>query len=221
MPATLYGANVSPFVRKVRIYLAEKAINHEIEPINPFDPPADYRDISPLGKIPAWRDGDVTLADSSVICLYLERTHPQPALYPADNYAWARALWFEEFIDAGFVPKAGGNIFFPLIVAPRLMNQPVTDEVRAGVEKSLNEEIRPMWQYLEDELGDNEFFVDNRLTMADIAIASIHVNLDHAGIRVGAEQPRLAAFVERMFNRPSISALLSEERPMWAASSTP
>jgi glutathione S-transferase len=82
MPATLYGANVSPFVRKVRAYLALKGIDYTLEPVNPFDPPAGYRDISPLGKIPAWRDDDVTLADSSVILLYLERRHSTPPLYP-------------------------------------------------------------------------------------------------------------------------------------------
>lgn len=217
MPATLYGANVSPFVRKVRVCLAEKGLEYIHEPVNPFDPPADYRAISPLGKIPAYVEGQVTLADSSVICSYIERTHPQPALYPADDYAFARALWFEEFIDSGFMPKAGGGVFFPLVVGPMMMKQPVTAEIRAAVDKSLAEEITPLWQYLESELGDKEFFVDNTLSIGDIAVASAHVNLYHAGVDVDpASFPKLAAFIERMFARPTLQSLIEEEREMWS-----
>ena len=166
MPATLYGINVSPFVRKVRAYMAEKGLAYDLEIINPFEPPADYRDISPLGKIPAYKDGDKILADSSIICIYLERTHPTPALYPSDDYGYARALWFEEYMDSGFVPKAGGNVFFPLVIGPKMMNQPVTAEIQAGVDKCLAEEIQPMWQYLDKELGSNDYFVGNQLSIA-------------------------------------------------------
>src|SRR5512143_38503 len=90
---TVYGANASPFVRKVRVVLTEKNIPYELEPVfpGPMAPP-EFRTLSPLNKIPAFRDGDRTLADSSVICAYLERTHPTPALYPSDPYEYARAL---------------------------------------------------------------------------------------------------------------------------------
>ena len=96
MSLTVLGGNVSPFVRKVRVVLAEKGVDYELESINPFAAPDNLREISPLGKIPAFRDGDRTLADSSVICAYIERTHPSPALYPTDAYDYARTLWLEE-----------------------------------------------------------------------------------------------------------------------------
>lgn len=217
MTYQVYGTSVSPFVRKVLVYLAEKEIPFENVPVNPFSPPDDYREISPLGKIPALRDGDKTLADSSVICQYLERKHASPAMYPSDDYDYAQALWIEEFIDGGFVPKAGGNVFFPLVVAPKMMQQPVTDEVRAAAEKSLSEEIQPMWAYLESEIAGKDFFVGNTLSIADIAVASIHVNLYHAGVDVDATTlPNLARFVQTMHARPSFAALISEETPMWS-----
>lgn len=181
------------------------------------DPPASYREISPLGKIPAWVDGDVTLADSSVICLYLERRHPRPPLYPADDRAYARALWFEEYIDGGFMPKAGGGVFFPLVVAPMMMKQPVTPEVRVAVDKALNDEVRPMWHYLDEALGEREYFVGDALSIADIAVASAHVNLYHAGVDVDEDAfPRLAAFVGRQFARPALAALIAEESATWS-----
>lgn len=217
MTATLYGANVSPFVRKVRIVLAEKGVAYDHVPVNPFDPPADYRRISPLGKIPAWQEDGRTLADSSVICAWIERRHPETPMYPADDYDYAQALWFEEFIDAGFMPKAGGSVFFPLVVAPMMMNQPVTDEVRAAVDKALAEEIAPMWAYLDDAVSGREFYVGDTLTIGDISVASAHVNLYHAGIDPDpAAYPALCAFLERMFARPSLRNLIDEETPDWS-----
>src|SRR5439155_18137296 len=62
---TVYGVSASPFVRKVRVVLAEKRVTYELEPIVPVNVPSEYRQISPLGKVPAFRDGDRALADSS------------------------------------------------------------------------------------------------------------------------------------------------------------
>jgi glutathione S-transferase len=101
---TLYATLGSPFVRKVVVALGEKGIAFDHDPVLPFGPNPEYRKISPLGKIPAFRDGDRTLADSSVIIAYLERTHPEPALYPSDPYQFARVPWFEEYGDGGLSP---------------------------------------------------------------------------------------------------------------------
>ena len=54
----LFGANVSPFVRKVKVVLAEKNLPFEQQQTAPFPPTAEYRKISPLGRIPAFQDGD-------------------------------------------------------------------------------------------------------------------------------------------------------------------
>ena len=216
MPYKLFGLSISPFVRKVLVTLAEKGLECEVDPVNPFSPPDDYRDISPLGKIPALQDGDKTLADSSVICTYLERRHPTPSLYPSDDYDYARTLWLEEFMDGGFVPKAGPGVFFPLVAAPIMMDQPVTPEIRAQAEKCVHEELEPMWDYLEQELANQEFFVADTLSIADITVASIHVNLYHAGVDIDPERwPGLAAFVERMHARPSFKAIIDEEMSVW------
>ncbi|VFT05213.1 glutathione S-transferase [Pseudomonas aeruginosa] len=48
MSLTLYGAPLSPFVRKVRLLLAEKGLDYQLEAIAPFGQPAWYREISPL-----------------------------------------------------------------------------------------------------------------------------------------------------------------------------
>ena len=212
----LLGVNVSPFVRKCRIYLGEKGIAYTHDAVNPFTPPPNYKDVSPLGKIPALIDGDKSLADSSAICVYLERCNPTPALYPADNYDYARALWLEEFIDSGMIPFAGPLVFRPLVLTPMMTKQPVTKEIKAEALKVVETSIHPMWDYLEQELASNQFYIGNVLSIADLAVASGHVSLRHAGVEPDAKRwPKLAAFLQRMYTRPSFAALLAEEGPRW------
>ena len=212
---TVYGANASPFVRKVRVVLAEKNIPYDLETVFPVNVSAEFRKMSPLGKIPAFKDGDRVLADSSIICAYLERTRPEPALYPTDPYEYARALWFEEYGDGGMTPVSGAKIFFPRIVAPRFMNQK-TDE--AAVQKAIDEDLPPLFNYLEGEVkpSGGDFLVGNRFSIGDIGIATQFVNLRHAGVGVDEKRwPKLARYVAGMHARPSFKALIEEEAPMF------
>jgi glutathione S-transferase len=212
---TVHGVNASPFVRKVRVFLAEKKIPYDLDPVLPFNVSAEFKKISPLGKIPVYTDGDVTLPDSSIICAYLERVHPNPPLYPSDPYECARALWFEEYGDGGLAPVAGTKVFLEKVVAPRFLNRP-TDE--ALVEQALKEELPPMFDYLESQVGDGEGIVGGSFSIGDIGIATQFVNMRHAGVRVDAARwPKLAAYIDRVHSRPSFKALIEEEEPMFSS----
>ncbi len=206
---TLYGVGLSPFVRKVRVVLAEKGLAYDHDPVIPFTASPEFKQMSPLGKIPAYRDDKGVLCDSSIIAAYLERTTPQPALYPTDPYEYARALWFEEFGDGGIVPIAGPKVFFQRIVGPRFFNQP-TDE--AVVEKALTEELPPLFDYLESQLK-GDWLVGSQFSIADIGVASPFVNMRHAGASVDAARwPKLARYLARVHERPSFKALIDEDR---------
>lgn len=209
---TLYGAAASPFVRKVRIVLDEKGIAYEHDPVIPFNVSDDYRKISPLGKIPAFRDGDKTLADSSVICAYLERAHPTPALYPSDPYQYARALWFEEYGDGGLVPIVGPKIFLQRVIRPMFFGQATEEEV---VKKAVEEELPPLLAYLEDQIS-GPYIVGDQFTIGDIGLITQFVNLKHSGFGVDAGRfPKLAKYVDNLFARPSIKKLIDEESAMF------
>jgi glutathione S-transferase len=210
---TLYGAIISPFVRKVRVVLAEKGIAYDLDPVIPMSAGPDYRKIHPLGKIPAFRDGDRTLADSSVICAYLERTHPEPSLYPKDPYEYARALWFEEFADGGLVNIIGAKIFFPLVVAPRFLGK---EPDKAGADKAVAEDLPPLFDYLEGELGNAPMIVGTHFSIGDIGLATHFVNFKFAGYKVDAARwPRLAKYIDGVHARPSFAKIIKEERDMF------
>jgi glutathione S-transferase len=216
MSLVLLGGSVSPFVRKVRIVLAEKGLEYQHEQVNPFSPPPGYREISPLGKIPAFKDGDRTLCDSSVICAYLEKKYPTPALYPSEPYEYARALWFEEFMDGGVVPLVGPKVFFPLVLKPLLAGKPEPDPADVEAATKTWEEAGALFEYLEKQLGDREYFVGGQLTIADISVASILVNPRHAGFAPARKRfPKLRAFLDRVWSRPSFKKPIDEETPIF------
>ncbi len=208
----LYGANPSPFVRKVKVFLAEKNLPFEQEQTSPFPPSAEFKKISPLGRIPAFKDGDKVLADSSIICAYLERTHPQPALYPSDPYDYARALWFEEYADGGLAPIIGPRMFFNKIIGPLMMKTPFDEQL---FRKTETEDLPPMFSYLEGELK-GDFLVGNSLTIGDIGVGSQFVNLLLTGVTPDASKwPKLAAYLGRIHSRPSFKTLIDGDKKMF------
>jgi glutathione S-transferase len=217
MSLVVLGGGVSPFVRKVRVALAEKGLDYQHEPVNPFAPPAGYREISPLGKIPAFKDGDRTLCDSSVICAYLEKRYPTPPLYPSDPYDYARALWLEEFMDGAVVPLTGPNLFLALVLKPLFSGgKPPEAGAEENARKVWNEQVTPLLDYLEKQLGDNDWFVGNRLSIADISVGSILVNARHAGFAPERKRfPKLRGFLDRIWSRPSFKKLIDEDTPIF------
>ena len=209
MSLKLIGAAISPFVRKVRIVLAEKALSYDHDPMVPFGVSDEYKRMHPLGKIPVLVDGDKVIPDSSPICVYLEKTHPDPALYPSEAYELARALWFEEYADAGFI--AGTIIPFQERILGPVFFKREGDE--AKVEAALNETLPEHFDYLERELGENDWLVGNRFSIADIATGTQFVSFSHGRATVDAKRwPGLAAYVDRVFARPSFKAIIEEEQ---------
>jgi glutathione S-transferase len=212
MSLIVYGGSVSPFVRKVRVMLAEKGVEYTLEQVSPFNPPPEFLAISPLKRIPVLRDTDVaepnTLPDSSIICDYLEHKFPKPALYPADPFERAKALWYEEFADSAVAGNVGTGLFFERIVKRMLRGQP--DE--AVCQKTLTEKLPPLFDHLEHEVGNKEFLAGGMFSIADISVGTMIVNFNHAGETIDATRwPRFAAYIRRIHERPSFAALIEEE----------
>lgn len=206
---TLYGAPVSPFVRKVRVLMADKKLSYDLVPVMPGAQEEPFRTVSPLGKVPAFQDDHVSLADSSVICAYLERRHPSPALYPSEAVPYARCLWFEEYGDTRVFEVLTVGVFFERVVGPRLRGTPVD---AAKVAATLAEKVPPVFGYLESQLAGQDYLVTSLPTLGDVAVASHFVNFRYAGEQVDAARyPRLAAFVDRMLARPAFVACLEDE----------
>jgi len=205
----LYGSSLSPFARKVLAYAGEKGIDIELQPTGFPNPSAEFLEASPFRKMPAFRDGDYTLADSSAIIHYLEAKFPEPALIPTDPELRGKTIWYEEFADT-IACAAVGKIFFNRIVAPRLMGREGDLEAAAECERN---DLPPMLDYLERAVPDQGgYLVGDRLTLADIAVASPFVNFRHTGSPIDpAQHPRTVAYVGGILERPSFKPWVERE----------
>lgn len=209
MSITLYGASLSPFVRKLRAALVEKGLEFEQVQVDPFRPPQNYRELSPFGRIPALRDGDRVLADSGVICAYLDAQYPQNALTPTDPYLKAQVQWFEKFGDYELAPVLTFGVFRNRVLM-RFLGKPCDEQ---HVASCLTGKMPPLMDYLETNAPEQGFIVGDRLTIADLAIATHFVNLGHGGEHIDtARWPKSAAYVQRILARPSIAQSVEQEK---------
>ncbi len=204
----LFGSSISPFVRKVLAFAAEKGIALDNQRVGIGDPDPAFRAASPFGKMPALADGDYNLADSSAIIHYLEAKQPSPALIPADPHLRGKTVWFDEFADT-ILFACGGAIFFNRVVAPRFLGR---DGDLAVLDDAERETLPPLLDYLEGEIPDSGFLVGDRLTLADLAVASPFANLAHCGVAVDpARHPKAAGYVATILTRPSFAASVARE----------
>ena len=205
----LYGSTMSPFVRKVAAFATEKGLELEIQPTGFPNHSADFCATSPFRKMPALKDEDYCLADSSAIVHYLEAKYPDPQLIPSEPQARGRVVWFDEFADT-ILFGCGQKVFFNRVVAPRFLGRP-GDE--AAAQAALRDEWPPIVDYLETVVPEGEgFLVGDRLTLADISVASPFANFRHLGIAIDKSlHPKTEAYVRRMLDRPSFKAWVDRE----------
>ena len=211
----VYGSSLSPYVRKVLAFAAEKSVEIEVSGTGAPNHKAEYLEASPFRKMPALRDGDYTLPDSSAIIHYIDALHPDPVLIPADPKLRGKTIWFEEFADTILV-TCGAKIFFNLIVAPRFMGRP--GDLEAAKQAEIKD-LPPILDYLEKVVPDEGgYLVGDGLTLADIAVAGPFANFRHTQTKVCPERyPRTVAYVDRILARPSFAPWIERETAMLAA----
>lgn len=210
----IYGSSLSPYVRKVLAYAGEKGIEFELQPTGFPNASPEYIEASPFKKMPALRDGDYTLADSSAIIHYLEAKYPEPALIPRDPQLLGKTIWFDEFSDTILI-SCGAKMFFNRIVSPRFIGQPGD---LAAADRAEREELPPILDYLEKVVPDpGGYLVGGSLTLADIAVASPFANLKHLECELdGSRHGRVRAWVDSILSRPSFAPWIERETALLA-----
>jgi glutathione S-transferase len=204
----IYGSPVSPFVRKVAGVCIEKGVDYEVEAVNVFDPPAWFRDISPMKRIPVLRDRSVaeegvagTIADSSAICAFIEKKHPAPALYPEDPMALGEALFIEEYADTALAMAGGLGIFRPIFFAVSKGEEPGLDKAR----DAWANQLPPIFDVLEARLGGRDHFAGGALSIADITVAAVLGQIALVAETPLEKWPGLAAHFAAMSALPAVA----------------
>lgn len=205
----VFGSTLSPYVRKCVVFGHEKGLSLDIQAAGLGRGGPEFEAASPFRKIPALQDGDFTISDSSAIVAYLDAKYPDPNLIPDEPCARARAIWFDEMADT-LMNAAGSVIFGNRFVLPRVLKQPCDHQAAEAAER---DQLPPLVEYLESVIPDSGFLVEDRLTLADIAIASPFATLCCIDVTVDAKRyPRTAAYVAAIHARPSFAAVIVKDR---------
>jgi glutathione S-transferase len=204
----VYGSSLSPFVRKVLAFAAEKGIEVESKMVGLGSEDPEFREASPFGKIPGFRDGDFAISDSTAIIAYLEAIRPEPNLIPTEAKARARTFWYEEFSDT-ILCACGAKMFFNRIVAPKFLGREGDLDAADAAERT---ELPPLLDYLEGRIPESGFLVEDRLTLADIAVASPFANLRHLDVVIDPGRwPKIGSYVAAILDRRSFKAYTDRE----------
>ena len=195
----LLSSTASPYTRKVRIVLAEKKIECEIQPVDvqPVENPVNAH--NPLGKIPTLiLDDGSALYDSRVIVEFLDGKSPIGRLTPEDLRERVAVRRWEALADG--VLDAG------LLVRYESLRD-ATERSRAWTDKQLARIRRGMAE-MAGGLGERAWCHGERYSLADIAVGCC---LGWLGFRKPgdvdwhAEYPSLAKHYEKLMARPAFA----------------
>jgi glutathione S-transferase len=184
---TLYDAARCPYCARVRILLAEKEIPYEVHEIDLSDRPAWLYEKNPLGKVPVLEeDGGFVLPESHVILEYLDERFPEPPLMPADPAERALVrLRFERFDD---------------------FSDPYYD-LRFDREGGSTERVHEALARLDAELAARPYLSGAAYGLADIGYVPWILRCETTlGLDVRGRHPELAAWLDRLQERPAIAA---------------
>jgi glutathione S-transferase len=208
----IYGVPVSVHTRKVLIVATLKGLAHEVIPVVPVipdNPPPNWRELSPTGRIPAIADGDFTIADSTAICMYLDRAYPEHAIYPTTARDLAKTVSIELYATEQLFRNVVRPLFHEVFVHPKIHNRPANQAV---IEQVFAESIPEVFGYLESMAGE-EFLVGQTMTAADFAVVSNLVTYRYCGFNPDRNRfHRLAKYFDRMVNVPCIKQTLQNEK---------
>lgn len=186
----LYSGPLSMFGAKVEIALREKNIPFELEMV-PFEMKVLYEPkhpevvrINPKRQVPVLIDGDLELFDSTQIFEYLESLKRDPALWPSEPRARARARLLEHKSD---------EVYFPHIV--RLMSDPRAPGAHDAASR--------FYEEMERTIGGQEW-IAGAYSYVDIAFYMAQLFGERMGAPVAPGLMRLHAWRDRMSDRPAV-----------------
>ena len=194
----LIASLTSPFARKVRIFLAEKNIPYELVIDIPWDENTQVPSFNPLGKVPVLviNQEQHTLFDSRVIVEYLERLVPKPALIPEAAEAFIRVKRQEALADG--IADAAAAIFIERKRPAELQSAEWMSRQQQKIDLGL--------KAMADVLADQEYFVNNQFSLADISAVCClgYLDLRFPQIMWRQQYSNLDTFMNRLSDRSSI-----------------
>lgn len=193
----LYGSDTSPYVRKVRIVIAEKKLNCDWVLERPADAGGRFRELNPLGKIPVLEtDSGSVIYDSPIIAEYLDSLSTPKLIPETGDDRWQVQTM-----------HALGDGMMDATVARMLEQRKPEEKQTAAVVRKQEGKVADALQSLESATANIAFLVGGSYSMADIAIG---VALSYIDLRYAhdwrSQYPVLATWSKTVLSRDSFTS---------------
>ncbi len=189
----LYSDSISPASHCVRLVLAEKDINVEINYIEDGERPEALIEINPYNSVLTLIDRDLVLYDEQIIMEYLDERFPHPPLLPVDpvNRAGNRQLRFRVLKDLySLIDDLESSDSTKVSNAQKNMKDNLTAIVPAFVHKP--------------------YFMSDEYTLVDCCMAPLLWRLPEYGVKLPVSARPLEQYADRLFERDAFQSSLSE-----------
>ena len=197
----LIGSTTSPYVRKVRIVMAEKKLDYEFVDEDVWSPESTIAQSNPLGKVPCLvMEGGEALFDSRVIVEYLDTLSPVGKLIPGMGRERAEVKTWEALadgvLDASILARLEAN----------WTGRNKAQRSQAWIDRQLSK-VHSSLKAMSQGLGEKPFCAGIDLSLADIAVGCA---LGYVAFRFGeidwrGSYPTLATLHEKLAHRQSFA----------------
>jgi len=194
----LIASLTSPYVRKIRIVLAEKKIDCDLVLDSPWVEGNQVAAVNPLGKIPVLvLDDESTLYDSRVIAEYLDTVAPNNRLIPASGRERISVKRWEALAD---------GVLDAAVAAFLEAKRPDGERSPSWIERQRGK-VNQGLKVMSDDLGEQPWCHGSSLSLADIAVGCAlgYVSFRLGDIRWSEQYPNLSQLYEKLTQRSSFA----------------
>ena len=204
---TLYEHPLSPYAQKVKIALREKGVDFSLatpDGMGSGGAGGEFAAANPRAEVPTLIDGATAVFDSTIILEYIEDRWPSPAMLPAGAAERARVRMIEEVMDTHFEAINWG-------LGEISWFRRAEGELAKTLAANAARQTQGFFTWLERQLGDRAWFNGEAFGWGDLAVAPHVATSISVGHRPAAGS-RLAAWMDRVLERPSVAATVKEAR---------
>ena len=207
---TLFHLWLHPFSRKVRITLAEKKLDFDLKIEKVWERRTEFLALNPAGDVPVLIENDgTTLANSQVICEYLEEVYPEQNLLGSDPVHRSETRRLISWFDVKFNKEVSENIVGEKVMKKMLkLGEPHGPSIRAG-----HANIHYHLDYIGFLTEKRKWLAGDNFSLADIAAAAHLSTIDYIGDVPWEEHEAARRWYDKIKSRDSFKSLLEDRIP--------
>lgn len=207
---TLFHLWLHPFSRKVRLAMGEKQLDFDLRIEKIWERRTEFLAMNPAGDVPVLIEDDgTTLANSQVICEYLEEVYPAIDLLGKDPVQRSETRRLVSWFDFKFNREVSENLVGEKLMKRFLkMGEPHGPTIRAG-----HANIHYHLDYIGFLTEKRTWLAGDNFSLADITAAAHLSAVDYIGDVPWEEHGAAHRWYQKIKSRPSFKPLLEDRIP--------